>query len=137
MLCSLCSLNGLVMIENVKQIAVDLFGCILKASADDNGTFKVLVTAKIGDSAKPLLLVGNAHSRIEDGHCIVVLNPNESLFNDVSAGCVYYGDTLKDIVLGKCDLMLELWIDAYKKDSVVEISRYQSREVKPAKFSIK
>ena len=46
------------------------------------------------------------------------------------------GDQLKDIVGGKCDAMLDLWIDAYKKDSVSEISSYKSRTPKDAKFKI-
>ncbi|MGE0086574.1 MAG: hypothetical protein AB7S75_19375 [Desulfococcaceae bacterium] len=83
------------------------------------------------------LIVGNAHREVEDGHCIAIINPDESLLTQVVAGCAYTGDTLKNIVKGKCDLMIEIWIDVYKKDGVSEISRYQSRNMEPAKFTVK
>jgi len=57
--------------------------------------------------------------------------------DQVIAGCSYPNDILKEIVSGNCDAMLELWIDAYKKDGVIELSRYKARKPKPAKFSIK
>ena len=124
------------MLEELKIITEKLFRSVLSISAKNSGTFRLLITARIGEMEKPLLIVGNAHSDIEDGHVIAVFNPDEDIIENVYAGCVYMGDQLKDIVGGKCDAMLDLWIDAYKKDSVSEISSYKSRTPKDAKFKI-
>lgn len=123
--------------EELKKTAVSVFDSVLKASAAHGGTFRLLITAKVGETEKPLLLIGNAHSDVEDGHVISILNPDESLLAEVDAGCAYSSDRLKEIVGGKCDAMLELWIDAYKKEGVSELSRYKAREPKAAKFSIR
>lgn len=124
------------MTDEIKKIAVRLFESVLGVSADHGGTFRLLVTAQVGEVDKPLLVLGNAHRKVEDGHCIAILNPNKDLLDKVTAGCSYMGSSLKDIVAGNCDAMIELWIDAYKKDGVCEISTYNSRSPQPAKFSI-
>ena len=122
--------------EKVKEIAVSLFKSVLKISSDQHGTFRLIVTAKIQDEDKPLLILGNAHSEIEDGHCIAILNPDKSILNKVVAGCSYPADSLKEIVGGKCDLTVDLWIDAYKTNGVSEISSYKARNPKPAQFKV-
>ena len=63
-------------IEQIKQVAVSTFLAILKNNAGDNGKFRMLITTKIGDEIKPLLLIGTAHSRVEDGHVRAVLKPD-------------------------------------------------------------
>ena len=121
--------------DRVREIAVNLFKATLVESAEYQGTFRLLITAKIGDENKPLLILGNAHSAVEDGHCIAILNPSEELLNKVVAGCSY-GATLKEIVQGECDLMLDIWIDAYK-EGVSILSTYQAKTLSPSKFKIK
>ena len=123
--------------EKIKEVSTQLFNSVLKISANHQGTFRLVVTLQIDDQSKPLLVVGNAHSEVEDGHCIAVLNPEESLMNEVIAGCAYMGGSLKGIVQGKCDAMVELWIDAYKTDGISEISSYTSREPKDARFKVR
>ena len=123
--------------EEVKEIAINIFNTILKSSADSGGTFRVLITAKIEEKEKPLLVVGKAHASFEDGHCIAVLNPDENVLDKVQGGVYYHGDFLKKTVQGKCDLMVELWIDAYKEDGVSVTGKYQAREGNEAKFEIR
>lgn len=123
--------------DKVKNIAEAIFKSMLLVSADHQGTFRLLITAKLdNDVEKPLLILGVAHSAVEDGHCIAILNPDEDLQDKVIAGCAY-GNSLKTIVQGKCDLMLNIWIDAYKKDGVCIIDSYQANIPKPSKFNIK
>lgn len=125
--------------ENIiKEISVKYFTEVLKISASQNGTFRTLLTIPVEEDNKPLLILGNAHSKIEDGHCIAILNPDEDIVENkkVIAGCSY-GNYLKEIVSGKCDLMLEIWIDAYKENGVTIISSYKSKTPKPAKFTVK
>ncbi len=123
--------------ERIKEVAIQLFKSVLLISTSHQGTFRLIVSVSIDNATKPLLLVGNAHSEVEDGHCIAILNPEESLMGEVVAGCTYMGNTLKNIVRGKCDAMVDLWIDAYKKDGVIVISSYTSREPKSARFKVK
>jgi hypothetical protein len=80
--------------EEMKKISVSIFDSVLKVSAAHGGTFRILITAKIDGIEKPLLLVGNAHSDVEDGHIISVLNPDQNLLDQVIAGCAYPGDHL-------------------------------------------
>lgn len=125
------------MFEQLTKITVDVFRAVLGASAASAGTFRILITAKVGNEEKPMLLVGNAHGQIEDGHIIAIFNPDEAILGKVIADCAYAPGSLKEKISGKCDAMIELWVDAYKTDGVSEISRYKSTEQKPAKFIIK
>src|SRR5688572_6741997 len=100
------------MFEDLTRIAVDVFKIILRSSAESGGTFRVLITAKVGNEEKPLLLVGNAHGHIEDGHVIAVWNPDRTILEKVEGGVAYASGLLKELVSGNCDAMLELWIDA-------------------------
>ena len=127
------------MFDKLTKIAVDIFKVVLISSAENGGTFRILITAKVveEEEEKPLLLVGNAHSRIEDGHVIAVFNPDQEILKSLVAGCAYAPGLLKQEVSGKCDAMIELWIDAYKTDGVSKISKYQARQPKPAKFEVR
>lgn len=127
------------MIDQLQETVTSLFLAVLKVSADHQGTFRLIVTANVDGEEKPLLVVGNAHRHVEDGHVIGVLNPVEEIVQStkVAAGVTYTGDLLKEIVAGKCDAMVELWIDAYKNDKVARISSYISRNRQPAKFKVR
>jgi hypothetical protein len=125
-------------LNEVKDIAVDIFDSVLKASADSGGIFRVLITAKIEGKEKPLLIVGNANSSFEDGSCIAVLNPDKDVLQRIQGGVYYHNDILKKTVQGKCDLMVELWIDAYiKKDGVCMTTKYQACESREVTFEIR
>lgn len=124
--------------KQIQQTAVNAFLAFLPASAADNGVFRVLLTAKVDDEVKPLLLIGNAHCRVEDGHCLAVLNPDRELCDRLVAGCAYTHGILKEIVAKRCDLALFVWIDAYMKASPVKVvTKYQAKEAKPAKFVVR
>lgn len=127
------------MIDQLQETVTSLFLAVLKVSADHQGTFRLIVTANVDGEKKPLLVVGNAHKHVEDGHVIGVLNPVEEIVHStkVAAGVTYSGGLLKEIVAGKCDAMVELWVDAYKNDKVARISSYISRKKQPAKFKVR
>lgn len=122
--------------EELKEVVTGVFRSILSVSADTCGTFRLLITANISGTAKPLLIVGNAHKHFEDGHAIAILNPDELLLGDVAAGTGYLPtNLLRQIVKDKCDAMLELWITT---STVADGARpYFARAFKPAKFSIR
>ncbi|MBX3678040.1 MAG: hypothetical protein KF853_13565 [Rhodocyclaceae bacterium] len=125
-------------IEQVKQVAFSHFRGVLNMSCVQDGCFKALVAVEVGDTVKPLLLVGNAHNEEEDGHCIAVLNPDKALVDTISAGCAYGARTLKEIVAKRCDVALDLWIENYMPaDRAVTVSmRYKTHHFQPAKFAV-
>jgi len=125
-------------VEQVKQTAVSSFRNILRASAHHNGRFRMVLTTRTGDDDKPLLIVGNAHGVVEDGHCIAIQNPDKDLADLIRPGCAYGIGGLKEIVSKRCDLALDLWIDAYKEPehAVSIVARYKARNPQPAKFVV-
>lgn len=123
-------------VDKVKTIAVSHFVSVLTASPEMDGLFRSLLTVEVDGERKPLLLVGNAHGRIEDGHIIAILNPDQELLDQIVPGCAYNGFILKEILAGRCDLALDLWVDAYKVNGVAECIRYVARQVRPAAFKV-
>lgn len=124
--------------DQLQEVAVSLFLAVLRVSADHQGTFRLLITSKIDGEEKPLLVVGNAHAQVEDGHVIAVFNPTKELAasDGVAPGTAYPTGLLKEIVAGQCDAMVELWIDAYKNNKINCIGKYVSRSPQPARFKI-
>ena len=57
-------------IEEIEQVAVSTFLAILKNNAGDNGKFRMLITTKIGDEIKPLLLIGTVKLFECADHCL-------------------------------------------------------------------
>jgi hypothetical protein len=96
--------------------------------------FRITVDVDVDGSIKTLLVVGNAHPSFEDGSLIAVLNPDESLLSRIMPGCAY-SRSLKEIVRGKCDVMLYMWVDAFRKDKVHYTDEYIARKPSPAKFT--
>lgn len=123
-------------VKQVKEAAVGVFRGILHASADQDGPFRATITLQIDGEEKPLLLVGSAHRKIGDGACVAVLNPDRGLAEDLSAGSGYPAGVLKEIVTGRCDVAIGLWIEDYKARDVRLGARYRAREFKPAKFAV-
>ena len=123
-------------VEQVKKVAISIWGAALKVSPE-KGTFRTFVTFKTADGDKPLMLIGTTHSEFEDGHCYAVLNPDEDLCNDLIAGCGYDSFGLKERVAKRCDLALDVWIDAYKDNKSSLTTVYRARECKPAKFAVR
>ena len=125
------------MFEEIQQIAVDNFQCFLKSCSKSNATYRQLLTVEIEDAATPLLLIGEAHGSVEDGYCIAILNPEESLLTEVKAGISYLTQDLLNKVTDRCDVMLKIWIEAYKNNRVNIIAKYEATLTRPARFLVK
>jgi hypothetical protein len=124
------------LVERIKAIAVAHFLAVLYASADHQAPFKLLITIQVDGEPKPLLLVGTAHGRVEDGSCIAILNPDQELIDKLS-GCWGANSAIfKEAVAKKCDLAVALWIDAYKVNGVDNGIIYIAKQPKPAKFVV-
>lgn len=126
-------------VDQVKQAAISYFLGILYSSADHCAPFRAMVSMNVDGTVKPLLLVGTAHGKVEDGHCLALLNPDESLANRIVAGCGYNGRVLKEIVAKRCDVALDIWIDAYKpaERAVTVMTRYKAQHFQPARFVVR
>ena len=122
--------------DEVRELAVGYFKAILPISASDNGLFKGVITGKFDGTAKPVLLLGNAHSRMEDGHCIAIVNPDKELVDELTPGCGYSASILREIVAKRCDLAMDVWVDAYKKNGIYASQVYKTRTPQPAKFAV-
>jgi hypothetical protein len=68
-------------------MAVGYLKSVMTIGPDDDATFRMLITAKVGEELKPLLLLDNAHRKFDDGHCIAILNPGADLVDKLGAGC--------------------------------------------------
>jgi hypothetical protein len=121
---------------HIQQVAVRFFLGILHSSAQDQAPFMALITVEIDGEHKPLLLVGTAHSRVEDGSCIAVLNPDFELVGKLTGGYGANPAIFRETLAKRCDLAIALWIDAYKKDGVGVACTYKNQTPAPAKFSV-
>lgn len=122
--------------QKITDITKQVFDSILKVSAGTSGKFKLIVMAKFEDEVKPILIIGNAHSDIEDGHSITIVNPEQSLTSELIPGCSYPKDLLKKIVQGRCDAMVELFTETYKTEPPTELSSYFAKNPQPARFTV-
>lgn len=121
--------------HQLTTVAESLFRTILRVSAEENGIFRALLTVNLDGTPKPLLVVGSVHPRIEDGECIAVLNPTRDLSEELRGG-VAYGGGIREIVQGRCDAMVNLWIDAYGRSATSVLYSYASRAPSLARFEV-
>ncbi|MDR9836787.1 MULTISPECIES: hypothetical protein [Herbaspirillum] len=119
------------------EIAFDVLTPLIKY-AGAASPFKAKITVRHGDADFPLLIVGSAHQPQEDGQVIAVLNPDLDLESAIHAGCAYHGPLLKDIVSGKCNAMVMVWLDAYKRPEAGRtiLASYVSRSPSAPKFKV-
>jgi len=119
-------------------MAFDLLRTLIK-HAGNGSKFKGMFTMRVGEDEVPVLILGNAHFPIEDGDAIAVLNPDPDLQEKLHAGTAYLGGLLKEIVSGKCDAMVHVWLDAYKTPEIGEtiIEKYVSRVRKQTKYEVR
>lgn len=120
----------------IQQAALQFFLGVLYSSAGDQAPFKALITIDIDGERKPLLLAGTAHSRVEDGSCIAIVNPDPELIDQVYGGLGGNPGVFKEIIAKRCDFALALWIDAYMNNRVLVGARYKNRTPAPAKFAV-
>ncbi|KFB73747.1 MAG: hypothetical protein AW09_000994 [Candidatus Accumulibacter phosphatis] len=121
-------------IGQMKTLVAGVLRSVLAASPENNGTFRLVVTTSIGDTSKPVLIVGNAHRRFEDAHGIAVLNPDQRLLDEIRPGVGYNHGILKEIVSGRCDAMVDVWLVG---DNVRQGCTYRARQKRPASFMVR
>lgn len=101
--------------DAVRAAAVRMLDALIASAGEGRAPFRCLTAIYLDGVAMPMLMVGTADGRVEDGEAIVLLNPDEGLLDRFKPGVGYDGGQLKEIVSGKCDTMLHVWLDAYSK----------------------
>jgi hypothetical protein len=126
------------LITPLSSMAFNVLRTLIK-HAGNASTFKGMFTMLVGEEEVPVLILGIAHYPIEDGQAIAVLNPDPDLQEELHAGTAYLGGLLKEIVSGKCDAMVHVWLDAYKNPEIGEtiIGKYVSRKRKQPKYEVR
>lgn len=117
----------------IQSLAAGVLKAILTSSAEDDVTFRSMLTTQSGGTNMPVLLVGKTHREFDDGYCIAILNPDTDLSKDLVPGVAYSRAMLKEIVAKRCDAMLMIWRVAGR---VQEVGRYQARRLRPANSAV-
>ena len=108
-----------IMLEIIKNKAIEQFRSIYKENQEFDRTFKMLIPT--GDDQ--LLILGIMNTRFKYDTCIAVLNPSEELIDKLEPGCAYTGNSLRKLVNGKCDVMVDLLIKTFKRRWEVRVMR--------------
>jgi len=122
-------------INHLNEVATHVFLGVLPVSADDSAPFKMQMTIQVDGEVKPVVIVGTAHGRIEDGNCTAVLNPDPVLRDQLlrQPGAIMH---FKKMLRGRCDAAITVWVDAYQNNRVLKGERYLARLLMPAKFEV-
>lgn len=128
-------MKTITLFDKVEKAATSLYLCALESSAQSDSIFRMLMNVDFDGSIKPLLVAGRAFKLRDEGHLIAVLNPDKNLLNKIIPGCRYGNLILKEIVQGKCDLSLALWIKTNIGLNVSRSTQYKSRKPSPVRFS--
>lgn len=126
--------------DAVRAAAVRMLDALIASAGEGRAPFRCLTAIYLNGAAMPMLMVGRADGQAEDGEAIVLLNPDEDLLDRFKPGVGYHGGLLKEIVSGKCDAMLHVWLDAYVKgaDRAKVLASYKPRTAAGApKFLVK
>lgn len=126
--------------DALRAAAVTMLDALIASAGQGRSPFRCMTTIHLEGAATPVLMVGTADGGVEDGEAIVLLNPDEDLLERLRPGVAYSGGLLKEIVSGKCDTMLHVWLDAYVKgpDRAKVLASYTPRTLAGTpKFEVK
>lgn len=126
--------------DAVRAAAVRMLDALIASAGEGRAPFRCLTAIHLNGAAMPMLMVGRADGQAEDGEAIVLLNPDEDLLDRLAPGVGYHGGLLKEIVSGKCDAMMHVWLGAYVKgpDRAKLLASYTARTPAGApKFQVK
>lgn len=93
-----------------------------------------MTTTKIDGEAKPVLVVGNAHADFDDGHVIAVLNPEQSLADEIKPGVGYGSANLKAKARGICDTLVDVFVTGSNTPN--PSCTYRARKPEPTRFFV-
>ena len=107
------------MLELIQNKAIEQFRSIYEEHQEDDKTFKFLIP--IGTDQ--LLVLGIMNTQFKYDTCIAVLNPRQELIDRLIPGRAYNGKSLKKLVSGKCDFMVDLLVKTFERGWEVKVMR--------------
>ncbi len=107
---------------------------LLATGTAEDTAIRVLASFQDGNEIKPVLVVGSVHRDFSDGNCIVILNPDESLIDQVRSAVAYHPVGLKRAVAKRCDAMSQMNLIGQRSQVV---GRYRARRGRSATFAVK
>lgn len=119
---------------HLEIFGADLMRLFLATGTAEDTVIRSLSTVQDGDETKPVLVVGTLHRDFSDGSCIVVLNPDESLIDQIRSGVAYHPRGLKRVVANRCDAMLQMNLIGQRSQVV---GRYRARRGRSVTFAVK
>jgi hypothetical protein len=96
-------------IEQIKDVAMGVVHGILASAHKPDVSFKRVFELLPGEG-RELLVVGSVRRDRCDGYCIAVLNPGLTLQELLQPESIYSPATLKNLVAGHCDAMVQVQV---------------------------
>ena len=93
------------LLRQMETSAFHVMAGVIDGSPQENSPFVLRIGVKIGEETRPLVLIGSMHRSFNDGNCIVLVNADQQLEQEVKPACAYSKKLLKDIVRKRCDAM--------------------------------
>ena len=120
-------MNNTDLTEKIKKRTLDEFKSILNGSINYREEYKNLIMFE----GKPLLITGNLNTVTEDGFCMAIYNPDNSVIDRIDGNTAYNKKHLRRIISKKCDLMLRTWIALGDTDDVCVFDKYEPKQNTP------
>ncbi len=118
----------------LENFGIDVLRLFLATGTAEDTAVRVLSSFQDGNETKPVLVVGSVHRDFSDGNCVVILNPDESLVDQVRSGVAYHPVGLKRTVAKCCDAMLQVHVVGQRSHVV---GCYRARRRRTARFAVK
>lgn len=120
--------------EQLESCGANVLRFFLSTGTAEDTAIRIISSLQEGDEIKPVLVVGSVHRDFSDGNCIVVLNPDESLIDQVKSGVAYHPVELKWAVAKRCDAMLQMNLIGHRP---YVVGSYQARNRRSVTFAVK
>jgi hypothetical protein len=117
--------------EQLKDTAIMCLGSVVALCTGQGGWFATMSGTVVGDGVVPTLLVGFAElSRVGDGHCAAILNPDKRFMKRIGMYNTLTGAQFKKLVARHCDAAIQVTVDSRLTDSTNVAVKYVARKPK-------
>ena len=116
-------MNGEILIK-MELAASQVMNAVMGCSPREDSPFALNVGLDTKGETKPLRIVGNMHRKFDDGNCIVLLNAERSLIEQIRPGVGYPDHLLKEMVQRRCEAMSMFH---WRSGEVTRVCSYRAR----------
>ncbi|MRX08609.1 hypothetical protein GJ697_12235 [Pseudoduganella sp. FT25W] len=124
-------------LDRLHSVAADYLALHIKHAGDGRSHFRATFSMIIEKQVYPVLMLGTADGRVQDGDAVAILNPDVELLETL--GPIINQSSITESVTGKCDGMAHVHYEAYIKrpGNGTRIGKYAPRaELTSPKFDI-